>query len=107
MSDRALILILCVAEVLGMLGISSFAALLPEADGATAGLVADRLRRAVVNIASETGATRTPVSVSIGIATSQLCAESLETIMANADTALYQAKQDGRNRAVALAGSES
>ena len=30
MSDRALILILCVAEVLGMLGISSFAALLPE-----------------------------------------------------------------------------
>ena len=30
MSDRALILILCMAEVLGMLGISSFAALLPE-----------------------------------------------------------------------------
>lgn len=30
MSDRNLILILCLAEVLGMLGISSFAALLPE-----------------------------------------------------------------------------
>ena len=30
MSDRALIFILCMAEVLGMLGISSFAALLPE-----------------------------------------------------------------------------
>ena len=30
MSDRALIITLCVAEVLGMLGISSFAALLPE-----------------------------------------------------------------------------
>ena len=30
MSDRFLILIFCVAEVLGMLGISSFAALLPE-----------------------------------------------------------------------------
>ena len=30
MSDRTLILVLCVAEVLGMLGISSFAALLPE-----------------------------------------------------------------------------
>ena len=30
MSDRVLILILCIAEVLGMLGISSFAALLPE-----------------------------------------------------------------------------
>lgn len=95
------------SDILGRIGGEEFAALLPEADGATAGLVADRLRRAVVNIASETGATRTPVSVSIGIATSQLCAESLETIMANADTALYQAKQDGRNRAVALAGSES
>ena len=30
MSDRALIITLCMAEVLGMLGISSFAALLPE-----------------------------------------------------------------------------
>ncbi len=30
MSDRFLILVLCVAEVLGMLGLSSFAALLPE-----------------------------------------------------------------------------
>ena len=29
MSDRALILALCVAEVLGMLGISTFSALLP------------------------------------------------------------------------------
>ena len=30
MSDRVLILVFCIAEVLGMLGISSFAALLPE-----------------------------------------------------------------------------
>ena len=30
MSDRFLIFIFCLAEVLGMLGISSFAALLPE-----------------------------------------------------------------------------
>jgi len=64
------------------------------------------LRRAVIDIANKTGATSTPVSVSIGIATTHLCTQSLETIMANADAALYQAKQDGRNRAVAFVGSE-
>ena len=30
MSDRTLILLMCIAEVLGMLGISMFSALLPE-----------------------------------------------------------------------------
>ena len=94
------------SDILGRIGGEEFAALLPEADGATAGLVASRLRRAVIDIANKTGATSTPVSVSIGIATTHLCTESLETIMANADAALYQAKQDGRNRAVAFAGSE-
>lgn len=94
------------SDILGRIGGEEFAALLPEADGATAGLVASRLRRAVIDIANKTGATSTPVSVSIGIATTHLCTESLETIMANADAALYQAKQDGRNRAAAFAGSE-
>ena len=91
------------SDILGRIGGEEFAALLPEADSATARLVADRLRRAVVNLANEAGATPTPVSVSIGIATTNLSAETLETIMANADTALYQAKQDGRNRAVLFA----
>jgi len=60
-------------------------------------IAAERLRRVVENSSASEG---TPVTVSIGVATSPNDATSLAALFASADTRLYDAKFAGRNRVV-------
>ncbi len=66
-------------------------------DPAEAGAVARRLLAAVVEPVSHDGRTVT-VSTSIGIATVTGPGQTPEQVLRSADTAMYRAKADGRNR---------
>lgn len=76
-------------------GGEEFAVVLPSADRAHAGVLAERIRNAVAsNQLDGVG-----ITVSIGVAEYQR-GQSLDELMAQADAALYAAKQGGRNRVV-------
>jgi diguanylate cyclase (GGDEF)-like protein len=81
-------------------GGDEFIFLLPEVGLGGAFEVADRLREraAAETLCSETE--RVPVTLSIGLAAFPEHGETLEAIVASADSALYHAKRSGRNRVV-------
>ncbi|ABQ36772.1 response regulator receiver modulated diguanylate cyclase [Bradyrhizobium sp. BTAi1] len=86
-------------------GGEEFVIVMPETDLHVAGMVAERLRRSVANepFAVHKGEKRIEVTTSIGISTLEQKGEPIADVMKRADTALYRAKNDGRNRAVAIA----
>ena len=63
-------------------------------------LVADRIRVAISDLAlpSRTGAKPTLLTISGGVALADHHATSWDSVVALADTALYAAKEAGRNR---------
>jgi two-component system, cell cycle response regulator len=80
-------------------GGEEFIVVLPGTDAPTAEKIAERLRRAVASRSFQVGAPGlVPVTVSIGLSALQGIDDSLEKILNRADTALYSAKRDGRNR---------
>jgi len=90
-----------VYDAVGRYGGEEFIVVLPGADLQTAGRVAERLRRAICerSVASKVGAL--DVSASLGVAaTNGNGLLSAEELVKRADTALYQAKEEGRNRVV-------
>ncbi|SDG88086.1 PAS domain S-box-containing protein/diguanylate cyclase (GGDEF) domain-containing protein [Roseospirillum parvum] len=93
-------------DALGRMGGEEFAALLPETDAAGALVLGERLRAAVSRIDLR-GADRRPVpmTVSIGQATLNPAEPNLDALLAEADRALYRAKQDGRDRVVGALAS--
>ncbi|WP_243544906.1 sensor domain-containing diguanylate cyclase [Pseudodesulfovibrio tunisiensis] len=88
------------ADVLGRLGGEEFAVLLPETGMNSAMEVAERLRIAVENSSIATQSGDISITVSIGVATLNQEVSSVEILLKNADIALYQAKQTGRNKVV-------
>ncbi|MCF8149505.1 MAG: GGDEF domain-containing protein [Burkholderiaceae bacterium] len=77
----------------GRFGGEEFVALLPETSLEEAELVAERIRAE-----TERGEPGLPAcTVSIGVAGSRSDDATLDSMLARADTALYQAKADGRN----------
>ncbi len=85
-------------------GGEEFVVVMPETDLKVAGLVAERLRRAVAGapFAIERGARQIDVTLSIGIAGLE-GREQVAAVLKRADQALYRAKRAGRNRVVAAA----
>jgi len=71
-------------------GGEEFLVLLPETDKNSASETAERIRREI--------ALRTPVSVSIGVASYDDSVSSGKEVIDRADFALYRAKQSGKNR---------
>jgi len=67
--------------------------LLPDTSEATALVVAERIRAAC-----EQTQTEPRFTVSIGLTTIQANSDTVETLTARADQALYRAKAQGRNR---------
>ena len=95
-------------DVLGRMGGEEFAVVLPEVSPAEASAIAERLRSAVEQheFVARPGTDKAPLraSISVGLVHSATMsgAVDLDTLLLAADTALYRAKTQGRNR-VALA----
>ncbi len=81
-------------------GGEEFAAVLPGTDKKGAGMIAERLRKSIMNTSFSADGASIKITISIGIATSPLDAETKEELIGRADQALYHAKNGGRNRAV-------
>jgi two-component system cell cycle response regulator len=83
-------------------GGEEFVIVMPETDMAVATMVAERLRRRIASepFAIQQGARNLDVTISIGIAALDGPGDTAATILKRADTALYRAKRDGRNRVV-------
>lgn len=94
---------------LGRIGGEEFAVLMPETSLEQAGIVCERLLRAVRETEVEADAGKPlKFTVSIGIATLAPDSRSIDTLMRQADAALYRAKADGRDRCcMAKEGSDS
>lgn len=91
-----------ISDLLGRVGGDEFAVLLPETDLNGAGLVAERLRLAVESWEPLEGRGPIEVSLSLGITALHAADNGLEDFLERADLALYEAKQSGRNRVVAV-----
>ena len=81
---------------IGRYGGEEFVVLLPETDLQGAAVVAERIRTQV----AEPHGTQPDYTVSIGIASTELGDDTVETLIARADQAMYRAKAQGRNRTV-------
>jgi diguanylate cyclase (GGDEF)-like protein len=93
-------------DIIGRIGGEEFAVLLPETDMKMASQAAERLRQAVEEREITVG-NNLPLhlTVSIGIASPAKPSEKIEEILRLADSALYAAKNSGRN-CVCLAGED-
>jgi len=89
------------ADILGRLGGEEFGVLLPETARQSAMDVAERLRRAVEGSVIHTNAGDLRITVSIGVAIMGGTTGAVDALLKDADVALYEAKQSGRNRVAA------
>jgi diguanylate cyclase (GGDEF)-like protein len=80
-------------------GGDEFCVLLPETDSAEAGVVAEKIRRAIADFhfAGEEKVSAGSLTISVGVATFPQDADEERTLIGQADIALYAAKQMGRN----------
>jgi diguanylate cyclase (GGDEF)-like protein len=87
-------------DVLGRIGGEEFAVLLPQTPAAVAAEVAERIRAAIDEsaIVVINAPAAVHVTVSIGVAASADGSLNTDALLQEADKALYQAKQAGRNR---------
>ena len=83
-------------DVLCRLGGDEFLILCAGTPGEGAQIVAERVRLCVLETAAQVVAD-VPVSASLGIATYPADADGVASLLRNADTALYDAKERGRN----------
>ncbi len=83
-------------DLIGRYGGEEFVIVFPETTLAEAAVVAERLRAAVTEQRIEGGGAKLSVTVSIGLA-ELVPGQGLESLFRRADSALYRAKQDGRN----------
>jgi diguanylate cyclase (GGDEF)-like protein len=90
-----------VIDILGRYGGDEFAILLPDATMEQSREIAERIRQSVIGeeIYNNEGQAVT-LSISLGIAQASDDNDNLSALMGRADSALYQAKQSGRNRVV-------
>jgi diguanylate cyclase (GGDEF)-like protein len=85
-------------DLLGRLGGEEFGVLLPDADPATAAMIAERLRVAVSASPALIDGVALPVTVSIGVSIIVSEDAAIDPLLDRADRALYEAKNAGRDR---------
>ncbi|MFC0243456.1 EAL domain-containing protein [Rhodopseudomonas telluris] len=83
-------------DMLGRLGGDEFVVVMPNRDAAAAGRIAERLSEALT-LPLRIGTRHVPMSASIGISLYPDNATDLDTLIRQADTAMYQAKRAGRS----------
>lgn len=92
-------------DLLARYGGEEFAILLPETDAGRALEVAERIRASIADLELAFGQFRLRATISVGIAAVTGHGDSLERLIGRADTALYAAKDSGRNRCIVDGGS--
>ncbi len=85
-------------DSLGRYGGDEFLVILPETDAQGAAFAAERIRQAIQERRVKAYDEELKVTVSIGVSTFPEHGKDNPTLIDNADKALYQAKQAGRNR---------
>ena len=86
------------SDTLGRLGGEEFALLMPQTSLAASASVAERNRQAVESASAGPSGGELRFSVSIGVEQWRAGDDSVESLVARADKAMYAAKRSGRNR---------
>jgi len=94
-------------DILCRWGGEEYVILMPETPLAGAAILAERLREVLARLAVDTTAGTVRFTVSAGVAARCECDTRITDILQRADTALYAAKQHGRNRIQVLAAEGS
>ena len=89
------------SDLVGRIGGEEFAVLLPETSLSRAKLVAERIRNRAMAIRLNAHQVQFGLTVSIGVAEASVSMSGIDALMGAADQALYQAKDEGRNRCIA------
>ncbi|MFM2060951.1 MAG: hypothetical protein RLZZ507_621 [Cyanobacteriota bacterium] len=88
-------------DCFGRFGGEEFVVLLPETDIDEGVIVAERIRENIHNQCITVEDQQVSITVSIGLASYSLGDQTIDAIIQRADQALYQAKNQGRNRVIA------
>ncbi|MBD2296758.1 PleD family two-component system response regulator [Anabaena sphaerica FACHB-251] len=88
-------------DCFGRFGGEEFVVLLPETDIDEGVIVAERIRENINNESIAVEGQQVSITVSIGVASYSLGDKTIDAIIQRADQALYQAKNQGRNRVIA------
>jgi diguanylate cyclase (GGDEF)-like protein len=89
-------------DIFGRYGGEEFVLLLVGADAISAQELMERIRNVIADLAAPAPDVRKQVTISVGIAQYEK-GMTIAALIAKADTMLYQAKRDGRNRVVIAA----
>ncbi|MEI6620386.1 MAG: sensor domain-containing diguanylate cyclase [Actinomycetes bacterium] len=87
-------------DIIGRLGGDEFAIMFPNTDAGQASLSVERCREALSEHPLQLGGDSVPVTFTGGVSTLSGEQETVDTMLARADRALYAAKDEGRNRVV-------
>lgn len=85
-------------DVCTRIGGEEFAILLPNTNAEEGAIIAHRIRKSIEELQLVYNNTIIPVTISIGVAT--YCGGALNDLIDKADTALYKAKNNGRNQVI-------
>ena len=87
-------------DVVARYGGEEFVLMLPETTAEAAHIVAERIREMIQANALTIGDAKLTLTVSIGVGQATARTSGIDTILREADSALYEAKRNGRNQVV-------
>lgn len=93
------------SDVLGRIGGEEFAILLTNTDLQEGLALAEKLRRKAMGVGVHAPAGEIAFTISVGVALQDDFSTPMERVLADADAALYRAKETGRNRVEYFEGS--
>jgi diguanylate cyclase (GGDEF)-like protein len=94
-------------DAVARMGGDEFCIVLPDTGLAEAGMAAERMRSKVDDMTLQYRGETVRVRASLGVASSEGCGLSWQSLVEQSDAALYRAKRAGRNRVVAAEPMET